>query len=131
VENVVEFIDSEIEEVANVHKEAISRANIAEGKIIDLQKEKEGLEQKLEEIEDYQTKKEISEKKAKASKACLTAIIISVFVWVITGSADKFIDNNFIKLILDIINTLSLVSGFIGVIILYFRQKTLTSAHKW
>jgi hypothetical protein len=60
----------------------------------------------------------------------LTVIIVSVFVWTITSFAGKFINNNFIKLILDIANTVSIVSGFIGMIILFFTQKTLTPTHK-
>jgi hypothetical protein len=130
-ENIVEFIDSDIEEIANARKDAITRANIAEGTITDLQKEKEELAQKLEEIEKDQTNKEILEKKAKVSRACLAVIIVSVFVWAISGYAGKFFSNDFIKLILDIINTISIVSGLIGAIILFFKQKTLTPTHKW
>jgi hypothetical protein len=67
-ENVVEFIDSGIEEIANARKETITRANIAEEKVTDLQKEKDDLEQRLEEIEKNQTKKELLEKNQKCLK---------------------------------------------------------------
>jgi uncharacterized membrane protein len=109
----------------------MTRANIAEEKVVDLQKEKEDLEQKLEALTKNGDEREITKKRVAIYKRYITLIIISVFISVFAGFVSKLIRINLLGLIMDIINGLGYVSCVITGVILFIKQKTLDNTHKW
>jgi len=129
VENIVEFLDISIDDEICKRKVLLEKLQETEKKLstIEDEKIKSDEQNRLEQLEDSENKNRYLDMKQKIQKRFLPLVVLFIILLGITNLITRFIDNSFIKLLLDILNNISfagcIISGSIMIIKLRLLEK--------
>jgi len=129
-ESLVEFIDASVDDEIRKHNELKIKFHEVEEKLLSIENENDKLIQKndldkLEHLEEIEETRQYQEKKRKIQRNILPPAVLLFVLAGITGIINNFINNDLIKLIIDILNVIGFTGSIILVSILFIKMRLL------
>lgn len=124
-EEIVDFLDSTIDDMIKKHDKLIERADMAEKKVEQLTQENKDSSEKLDEFEQKEIEQKLANNKSRILKNHLAVIIISFIISGISGIVSRFLGDGYIRLICDIFNTLGFTICIITASFMFIKLRIL------